>query len=278
MNVHVPTKWWRRSVVIVGMIAAVFGCGPVTLETSSVEKLESSLATLREEAELEQRRLFDQSLEYLVGTAAMMSAEDGSANPELVLAVYEPLRGMTVDGIIAEARRRRLDEVQAAVATLEQQKTGSDEARAELEKFRLVKSRVYKINRGFLEWPVIEFKAENGTDSVVWLIRFRTALLQPGEDEPWLVEEFDHVVLNGLAPGEGDLWRIEPEQQEWVQLIDPHPDFTFSLEIMRLEGLGGTEIAGTDWGEIEEMQLALYNETLETIRSSGELALDMPPR
>lgn len=278
MNAHVPTTSWWRTVVVLGIVAAVSGCGPVTLETSSVEKLESSLATLREEAELEQRRLFDQALEYLVGSAATISAEDGSAHPELVLAVYEPLSGMTADGIIAEARRRRLDEVRAAVATLEQQKTGSDEARAELEKFRLVKSRVYKINRGFLEWPVIEFKAENGTDSTVWLIRFRAALLQPGEDEPWLVEEFDHVVLNGLAPGEGDLWRIEPEQQEWVQLIDPHPDFTFSLEIMRLEGLGGTEIAGTAWGDIEEMRLALYNTTLDTIRSSGELALDMPPR
>ncbi len=278
MNAHVPTTSWWRTVVVLGIVAAVSGCGPVTLETSSVEKLESSLATLREEAELEQRRLFDQALEYLVGSAATISAEDGSSHPELVLAVYEPLSGMTADGIIAEARRRRLDEVRAAVATLEQQKTGSDEARAELEKFRLVKSRVYKINRGFLEWPVIEFKAENGTDSTVWLIRFRAALLQPGEDEPWLVEEFDHVVLNGLAPGEGDLWRIEPEQQEWVQLIDPHPDFTFSLEIMRLEGLGGTEIAGTAWGDIEEMRLALYNKTLDTIRSSGELALDMPPR
>jgi hypothetical protein len=110
------------------------------------------------------------------------------------------------------------------------------------------------------------------------LIHFRAALLRPGYDEPWLVEEFDQLVLNGLAPGERDLWRIEPEQQEWVTLIDPHPDFIFILEIMRLEGLGGNVIAATEWGHVEESRLALYSKTLEKIRTTNSLALDMPPR
>ena len=85
-------------------------------------------------------------------------------------------------------------------------------------------------------------------------------------------------MLNGLAPGESDLWRIEPEQQEWVTLIDPHPDFRFTLEIMSLEGLGDTVIASTEWGDIEETRLALYRKTLEKIRSTDSLALDLPPR
>jgi len=192
--------------------------------------------------------------------------------------LYQPLKGMTAEGIIAEAMRKRLDEVQTAVSELERARVGSEEARAELDRFKLEKSRVYKRNRGFLEWPVIEFKAENNTDEVIWLINFRAALLRPGYAEPWLVETFDQLVLNGLAPGERDLWRIEPEQHEWVTLIDPHPDFRFTLEIMRLEGLGGTVIAGTEWGDIEEMRLALFSKTLEKIKATNRLALDMPPR
>jgi hypothetical protein len=256
------------------------GCGPSTLETSSVEKLEKSLAVLREQSELKQRDRLDEALRYLVGEEAIVTSEEGEepSHPELVLALYEPLKGMTADGIIAEAMRERLDEVQSAVTELEQAKIGSDKARAELDRFKLEKSRVYKRNRGFLEWPVIEFKAENNTDDVVWLIHFRAALMRPGYDEPWLVETFDQLVLNGLAPGDRDLWRIEPEQQDWVNLIDPHPDFRFTLEIMRLEGLGGTEIAGTEWGDIEEMRLDIYSKTLETIRSTNRLALDLPPR
>jgi len=280
MSKILQAKIWFRLVAVVGLGVLGVGCGPNTLETSSVDKLEKSLTVLREQSELEQRDRLDEALKYLVGEEAIVTGEesDGPSHPELILALYEPLKGMTADGIIAEAMRKRLGEVQAAVTELEQARIGSDEARAKLDRFKLEKSRVYKRNRGFLEWPVIEFKAENNTDDVVWLIHFRAALLRPGYDEPWLVETFDQLVLNGLAPEERDLWRLEPEQQEWVSLIDPHPDFRFTLEIMRLEGLGGTEIAGTEWGDIEEMRLDLYTNTLEQIRSTNRLALDLPPR
>jgi hypothetical protein len=280
MSKILQAKIWFRLVAVVGLGVLGVGCGPNTLETSSVEKLEKSLTVLREQSELEQRDRLDEALKYLVGEEAIVTSEesDGPSHPELILALYEPLKGMTADGIIAEAMRKRLGEVRAAVTELEQARIGSDEARAKLDRFKLEKSRVYKRNRGFLEWPVIEFKAENNTDEVVWLIHFRAALLRPGSDEPWLVETFDQLVLNGLAPEERDLWRLEPEQQEWVSLIDPHPDFRFTLEIMRLEGLGGTEIAGTEWGDIEEMRLDLYTNTLEKIRSTNRLALDLPPR
>jgi hypothetical protein len=280
MSKILQAKIWFRLVAVVGLGVLGVGCGPNTLETSSVEKLEKSLTVLREQSELEQRDRLDEALKYLVGEEAIVTSEEGEepSHPDLVLALYEPLKGMTAEGIIAEAMRKRLGEVRAAVTELEQARIGSDEARAELDRFKLEKSRVYKRNRGFLEWPVIEFKAENNTDEVVWLIHFRAALLRPGSDEPWLVETFDQLVLNGLAPEERDLWRLEPEQQEWVSLIDPHPDFRFTLEIMRLEGLGGTEIAGTEWGDIEEMRLDLYTNTLEKIRSTNRLALDLPPR
>lgn len=280
MSKKTHARSWVRLVAVTGLVIFGAGCGPDTLETSSVEKLEESLAVLREQSELEQRDRLDEALEYLVGEDAIVTSEEGEepSHPELILALYEPLKGMTAEGIIAEAMRIRLGEVQSAVKELELAKIGSDEARAELDRFDLEKSRVYKRNRGFLEWPVIEFKAENNTDDMIWLIHFRAALLRPGYDEPWLVETFDQLVLNGLAPGDRDLWRIEPEQQEWVNLIDPHPDFRFTLEIMRLEGLGGTEIAGTEWGKIEEVRLDLYTQTLEKIRSTNRLALDLPPR
>jgi hypothetical protein len=266
---------------VAGLGVLVAGCGPKTLETSSVEKLEKSLMVLREQSELEQRDRLEEALQYLVGEDAVITSDEGEeqpSHPELVLALYQPLKGMTAEGIIAEAMRKRLDQVQSAVKELEQAKVGSEAARAELDRFKLQKSRVYKRNRGFLEWPVIEFKAENNTDDEIWLIHFRAALMRPGYAEPWLVETFDQLVLNGLAPGQRDLWRIEPEQQEWVSLIDPHPDFKFTLEIMRLEGLGGAVIAGTEWGDIEEIRLGLFNATLEKIRSTNHLALDMPPR
>jgi len=227
------------------------------------------------------RSRFDEALTFFVGEPALIDERNAEARPEhpdLILALYSPLKGMTADGIIAEARRRRLEQVKTAVDDLERGRIESEAARLKLKDFHLQASRVFKRNKGFLQWPVIEFRAENDTDEVVWLIHFRAALLRPGSEEPWLVEEFDQLVLEGIAPGERDLWRIEPEQQEWVTLIDPHPDFEFTLEVMRLEGLGDTVIAATEWGDIEAARLALYQKTLEKIRTGDTLALDSPPR
>ncbi len=271
----------RVALVSLCLVAALAGCGPPTLDSSSFKKLESSVTKLREPMDPEYRARFDEALTFFVGDAALIDdekAEERPEHPELILALYSPLKGMTADGIIGEARLRRLDQVQTAVAELEQGRIESEEAREKLKDFHLKASRVFKRNKSFLEWPVIEFRAENGTDEVVWLIHFRAALLRPGSEEPWLVEEFDQLVLEGLAPGERDLWRIEPEQQEWVTLIDPHPDFQFTLEVMRLEGLGDTVVAASDWGDIEAARLALYEKTLEKIRTGDTLALDSPPR
>ena len=267
---------WRWVVVTLAVVVA--GCGPKTLDTSSLDKLENSLTVLREPLELDERDRFDEALTYLVGGGALLNEEAQTTHPGIVLALYRPLAGMTVEDVFAEALRRRLEEVQSAVTELEKKREGSDANREALDAFDLKASRVYKRNRRFLEWPVIEFKARNNTDQVIWLIHFRAALLRPGYDEPWLVEEFDQLVLHGLAPGEGDLWRIEPERQEWVTLIDPHPDLVYTLEVMRLEGLGGNVIAATEWGDIEEARLALYKKTLDEIRTTGGLALDRPPR
>lgn len=271
----------RVSLVVVGLTVLLAGCGPQTLDSSSFKKLESSVTKLREPMDPEYQARFDEALTFFVGDAALIdeqNAEERPEHPELILALYSPLKGLTADGIIGEARLRRVEQVQTAVAELEQGRIDSEAARLKLKDFRLQASRVFKRNKAFLEWPVIEFKAENNTEEVVWLIHFRAALLRPGSEEPWLVEDFDQLVLEGLAPGERDLWRIEPEQQEWVTLIDPHPDFRFTLEVMRLEGLGDTVIATTEWGDIEAARLVLYEKTLEMIRTGDTLALDSPPR
>jgi hypothetical protein len=271
----------RVALVSLCLAALSAGCGPPTLDSSSFKKLENSVTRLREPMNPEYRARFDEALTFFVGEPALIdetNAEARPEHPELILALYSPLKGMTADSIIAEARRRRLEQVKTAVDELERGRIESEDARLKLEGFHLQASRVFKRNKNFLEWPVIEFRAENDTDEVVWLIHFRAALLRPGSEEPWLVEEFDQLVLEGIAPGERDLWRIEPEQQEWVTLIDPHPDFKFTLEVMRLEGLGDTVIAATEWGDIEAARLALYEKTLEKIRAGDTLALDSPPR
>jgi hypothetical protein len=279
MNFGFSFNSWSRVIMATIVATAMSGCErkPTTVETSNLSELEQSLADLREQVDPARRGLFEESLTYLVGGEARIDAEAQSAFPELVLELYRPIVGMTAEEIIVTAQRTRLIEVQLAVAELEEGRVASEQARQDLKPFVLRKSRVYKRNRGFLQWPVIELRAENKTEYKVWLVHFRAALLRPGNAEPWLVEEFDQLVLNGMEPGQRALWRVEPLQEEWVTLIEPHPNLRFTLEVTRLEALGGEVIAATEWGEIEAAKLEIYQQKLEQIKNGESLALDTAP-
>jgi hypothetical protein len=278
MGITVRSVPRHRAPVVVLLLAMVAGCGSDALDVSSLEDLEESLAVLREPMTVDELNRFDEALGYLVGDVELTVVGLDSKHAEWVLNRYRPLAGRTAEGLVAEARFRRIREVRSAVIWLETWRDESEAARRELALFRFTAARVYKRHRDFLEWPVIEIKVENGTDHTVSLAHFRAALLADDDGSPWLFEEFDHVALWGLAPGERDVWRIEPAQQEWIRLIDPHPNLQFSLEVMRLEALGGRVLAATDWGGVEEHWLTLHRETLRRIRESGRLALDSPPR
>ena len=143
--------------------------------------------------------------------------------------------------------------------------------------FTFSEARVFKRNRDYLEWPVIEFRVDNGTNHFVSMVSFRAVLLKPGDHRPWLTEDFELVFFDGIGPGEKGRWRIEPEQQEWIQLVDPHPDLEFVIEARRLEAMGGRVLSSTEWGAVEERRFAAFERTLEEIRSSDTLALDRPP-
>jgi len=257
---------------------AVSGCERERMEIRNVNELESSLTALGEQVEPGRRGLLDEAITYLVGGEASLDVDAKTAFPDLVLELYRPILGMTAEEIIDSAQRTRLIEVQLAIAEFEEKQLTSEQNVQDLRRFTLEKSRVFKRNRGYLEWPVIEFRAGNNTDQRVWLIHFRAALLRPGAAEPLLIEEFDQLVLDGLAPDQRALWRIEPLQEEWISLIEPHPDLRFTLEVMRLEALGGKVIAATEWGEVETARLAAYRQKLEIIRQGTSLALDDPDR
>ena len=268
----------RRALALVGLAATLTGCGPTTLDSSSVENLATSLDALKEPLAEEDRHRLEEALTYLVGDAAILRTDLATPRDDLILAVYHSLEGRTAEGIVAEARLRRLTEVRSAVTELATERDASAAARQQLSMFHLTNARVFSRHREFLRWPVIEMKADNATPWNVSLIRIRAAVFRAGEEQPWLMETFDHLVLYGLEPGVRDLWRIEPMQPEWIELIRPEPGVDLTLEVMALEAIGGRVLAATNWGEVENHRLDRYLNTLETIRSSGTLALDSPPR
>jgi hypothetical protein len=266
-----------RGVVAVALALFAGGCGPATLDATSPATLERTAKRMRVPMDDVDSVRFEEALLYLVGTPWLGRADAGATLGDIEVALLRPLDGHTSAGIVAEARRRRLLEVRSAVTELETRKRATAAARRDLGAFRFSQARVFKRNRGYLEWPVIEFRLENLTNHFVWMVSFRAVLLKPGDHRPWLIEDFELVFFEGLAPGEGDMWRVEPEQQEWIQLVDPHPDLEFVLEPMRLETIGGRVLCQSNWGVVESRRLQSCEDTLRLLRGSDSLVLDRPP-
>lgn len=267
-----------RRVIFVAIVMLVGqGCGPLTLDTSSSTTIERTTRQMRAPMTDRETVVFDEALFYLVGTPWLGRDTTGDSLAEREIELLIPLNGRTADGIVAEARRRRLLEVRSAIDELEGRRDATSAARRDLREFRFSEARVYKRNRGFLEWPIIEFRIDNSTNHMVSMVHFRAVLLRPGDHNPWLVEEFDLVFFDGLAPGEHGRWRIDPEQQEWIALVDPHPDLEFAIETLRLVGKGGRVLSASDWGLVEARRLEACRRTREMIRSSDTLILDRPP-
>jgi hypothetical protein len=277
MRIRVPAASLLGRLLVAAVAVVLSGCGPPTLDVSSPESLERSAAAIREILADDEEATFDEALFYLVGIPSLGITHGAPAIDEEDLDSLQFLDGRTADNVVAEARRRRLEEVRSAVNELEARRASSRAARRDLAAFRLSEATVFKRHRGYLEWPVMEFKIENGTNHFVAMVQIRAALLKPNHPTPWLVEELEIVFFDGLAPGESGRWRIEPEQQAWIQLIDPHPDLEFVIEPMRLEALGGRVLAATDFGAVEARRLDVFYHTLSQLRASGSLVLDQPP-
>ncbi|MGD8441353.1 MAG: hypothetical protein PVG53_12520 [Holophagae bacterium] len=269
----------RLGGALVGLVVAVTvtGCGPRTLDVSGAKALDRTARRMRAPMTDDETARFDEALFYLVGDASLGKDDVDVPITADQLELIQPLGGHTADAIVAEARRRRLAEVHAAIAELEERRVRSAAARRDLAAFAFSDFGVFKRNRGYLEWPVIEVKIDNHTNHMVSMVRFRASLLKPGDHIPWLEEMLDLVFFDGLAPGEHGRWRVEPEQQEWIQLIDPHPDLELVVEATRLEGRGGRLLAASDFGTVEARRLEIFRRTLGVIRTSGTLALDRSP-
>lgn len=262
---------------VVASATALIGCSPPTLDVSTAATAESTARRMRKPMTDIEATTFDEAMFYLAGMPWLGKDLEGADIGEDEIEILVPLDGRTSDGIVAEARRRRLIEIHESIDALEEIRNASAATARDIGAFRFSEARVFKRNRDYLEWPVIEFRLDNETNHFVSMVSFRAVLLKPDGHLPWLVEDFELVFFDGVAPGEKERRRIEPEQQEWIQLVDPHPDLEFVIEARRLESMGGRVLSSTDWGVVEARKLASCEQTLRTVRNSGSLALDLPP-
>jgi PBP1b-binding outer membrane lipoprotein LpoB len=151
----------KRILFILFALTLVAGCSSQpTVDTSTDEKMKSSIEQIRQSLPEEKKDDFDEALMVLAFSNISMEGllAQGSLDAETTKAkMKESLHGKTGDEVIAIAeevirKRKEKERTQAIqeIKELEEQKAAAEEDKKELAKFEVLRSRFYKRKQDFL--------------------------------------------------------------------------------------------------------------------------------
>ncbi len=109
-----------------------------------------------------------------------------------------------------DTKERKRVQALAEIKGLEEKKARATEARANLAKLEVVKSRFYKREGLLGPEPIVELTVRNGTAHAVSRAYFVGTLASSNRPVPWLTEMFNYSISGGLQPGEKASWDLAP--------------------------------------------------------------------
>ena len=222
-----------RYILITAVALLLSSCSKPRVDTSSDEKMESSLESVRTSLPEEQRDEFNAALVEL-------------ALDDMSIELKNRISGKTAEEIIADAkairREREIKQREQAfqeIAELKAKLAAAEEAKAKLTAFQVLRSRFYKQESLFLAEPIIELTVKNGTGHAISRAYFRGTLQSPGRSVPWLQDEFNYQIRGGLETGETASWKLAPNMfSDWGQ-VDAPADAILTVEVIKLDGADG---------------------------------------
>jgi uncharacterized protein DUF6694 len=182
-----------RALALAAACVALVSCGKPKLDTSTPQTTDASLARMRKALTVQQQEKLNEALVLLsIGRGIHAGGPAGlppfvSKNPDpLSQGSLKPLHGKTAEDIIAEAdhvlaERREKERAQALIEIkdLEAAKEAAENARLELARFEVVKSRFSQRPDLLGNRPLIELTVKNGTPHPVSRAFFRGTLASP---------------------------------------------------------------------------------------------------
>jgi len=143
------------------------------------------------------------------------------------------------DRILEERRKKEREQALGEIAELREKKDRSREARAQLKKFKVLRSRFYKERVGFLgPQPFVELSVSNETGQVVSRAHFIGTLSSANRSIPWLKERFSYRIEDNLNPGQEGTWVIPMNPFSPWGTTDLPDDAVLTLDVDELEGPG----------------------------------------
>jgi hypothetical protein len=241
-------------------VCASFACSSPRIDTSSDDKMKSSIERVRSSLPEDRRAKFDAAI-ATVGMSnidfgrAMADAMTGKTpNADRMLGdVKTALNGKTADEIIAaadkivaERKAKERAEALKEIAELLKERDAAKLAAAELAKFEILRAR-FSQHKDFIgmKQPRVELRVKNGTGKAISRAYFVGTLSSPGREVPWLKEDFNYSIAGGLEPGEETTWQLSPNSFSPWGAVDAPKDAGLRVTVTRLDGPDGEPLFST---------------------------------
>lgn len=259
----------KFSAVLIAIITSLIfiGCSNPKIDTSTDEKMKTSIEKVRQSLPKEKKEQFDEALKILafnqVDFKDIFSGTVGIGTTEAKM--KEALNGKTGNEVIAEVEklkkeRKEKERIQALeeIKELEDKKVKAEQARTELTNLKVLRSRFYKRSReySFMPEPIIELTVKNGTRHAISRAYFIGTLSSPNRSVPWLKDSFNHEISGGLEPGEEATWHLAPNPfSDWGR-VDVPKDAIFTVQVEQIDGSDGKALYSTKiFSEEDEKRL-----------------------
>ncbi len=248
-------KLYAMLMLALAMIAAA-GCSDPTIDASSDAGMKESVAKVRESLSEAKRPEFDQALQMIAFNQINMKslfANGGADAGDMEGKMREALDGMTAEQVLAKADQiqaeRKAKEKEQALTEIRElvaKRKKAEQAKQQLDKFQVARSRFYKRERQYLgEQPIIELTVKNGTDHAISRAYFTGTLASPDRSVPWHKDQFNYSISGGLEPGEEASWTLAPNLYSGWGKVDAPADAVFTVTVDKLDGPDGGVLYST---------------------------------
>ena len=254
--------------MLVLAVMAISGCSDPTIDASSEAKMKESVAKVRESLPEAKRADFDQAVQLIAFSQIDMKSlfANGDADAgDMEGKMRDALNGKTAAQVLAQAeeiqaerKAREKEQALAEIRELVAKREKAEQAKQQLDKFQVVRSRFYMRERQYLgEQPIIELTVKNGTDQAISRAYFSGTIASPDRSVPWHEDQFNYSISGGLEPGEEATWTLAPNRfSDWGK-VDAPADAVFTVMVEKLDGPDGQVLYSTrDFTERERKRLA----------------------
>jgi len=273
----------KKLIAMLILVTLVAGCGDKKVDSSTDETLKSSIEAVKSSLNEEKKKEFEDAIQALA-FSEIGNIFEAAANPDgMQRKIKDKLNGKTADEIIAEGNRiiaerkkkekeqalNEIEEINTKIAELEQKRSAAENAKEDLKKFNVVRSRFYFQKSSFMEEAIIELTVKNQTQHAVSRAYFQGVLASPGRSVPWVQDSFNYKISGGLEPGEQVTWKLSPNMfGEWSKAPKDRKDMVLTVSVTRIDGADEKPIYDSEFSKWDKEKLEELNERLIELKKT----------